>query len=114
MDAAIELARQPADGLLVADVGGAQPAGGQSAEMPARLDEHDALAHPRGLHGGDDAAGRAAVDDDVMDRLRRGGRGGKTREREEDKRAFHGVGPFDKAGFYRGVSSYSTTGALSR
>ena len=43
VDAAVELAGDAADGLLVADVGGAQPAGGQSAEVPARLDQHDAL-----------------------------------------------------------------------
>ena len=64
-DAVIEVARQAADGLLVADVGRAQAAGRQAAQMIRRLDEHDALAHPLGLNRRDDAGRRAAVNDDV-------------------------------------------------
>ena len=61
----VELAGHAADGFLVADVGAAQAAGGQPAEVSARLDEHDAAAHARRLHGRGDAARGAAVDDHI-------------------------------------------------
>ena len=64
-DAAIEVASQAADDGLVADVGGAEPAGREAAQMIRRLDQHDALAHALGLDRRDDAGRRAAVDDDV-------------------------------------------------
>ncbi len=64
-DAAIELARDAADHRLVADVGRAEAAGREPADVPARLDEHDRLAHAPRLHRRGDAPGRAAVDDDV-------------------------------------------------
>src|SRR5437870_4043576 len=63
LDALIEFARDAADGLLVADIGGAQPAGGEAAEVLAWLDEDDRLAHACRLNGRADAAGGAAVDD---------------------------------------------------
>ena len=55
-DALVELAGDAADGRLVADVGGAQAAGGQAAEVLARLDQHDALAHAGRLNRRGDAA----------------------------------------------------------
>ena len=61
----IELAGDAADRLLVADVGGAQPAAGQSAQMFAGLDQQRRLPHPLHLDGGRDAGRRATVDDDV-------------------------------------------------
>ena len=72
-DAVIEVARQAADRLLVADVGGTQPAGREPAEMLRRLDQDDGLAHPLRLNRRDDAARRAAVHDDI-ERFRRGRR----------------------------------------
>ena len=45
--AAVEVARQPGDHVLVADVGVAQPARGHAAEVPPRLHEQHRLA----LHG---------------------------------------------------------------
>ena len=64
-DAVIEVARQAADGLLVADIGRPQAARREPAQVIRRLDEHDALAHPLGLNRRDDAGRRAAVNDDV-------------------------------------------------
>jgi hypothetical protein len=69
-DAAIEIVRQAADRLFVADVGGAEAAGGEPAEMFRRFDKRNILAHPRGLNRRDDAGRRAAVNDEV-ERLRR-------------------------------------------
>ena len=79
-DAAVEIARDAADGLLVADVGGAQSAGGHAAQVLARLDQHDGLAHAGRLDRRRNAARGAAVDDQVIATLwphaeeRRGGR----------------------------------------
>jgi len=56
LDALVELACNSADGFLVADVGGAQAAGGQPTEVLAGLDEDDRFAHACGLHGRADAA----------------------------------------------------------
>lgn len=39
-DGRVEFAGQTADGLLVTDVGGAEAAGGQSAEELRRFDKH--------------------------------------------------------------------------
>ena len=64
-DFGIELARDAADDLLVADVGPAEAAGGEAAEVGAGVDDEDALAHARDLHGGGDSGGSRAIDDDV-------------------------------------------------
>src|SRR5262249_43257423 len=64
-EALVELAGETADGLLVADIGGAEPAGSQAAQVLAWFDQDHALAHAGRLHGCADAAGCAAVDDDV-------------------------------------------------
>ena len=61
----VELAGDAANGLLVADVGGTQPAAGQSAQVCARLDQQRRLAHALHLDGRRDASRRAAVDDDI-------------------------------------------------
>ena len=62
----IELARDAPNCPLVADVGLAEPAGGQSANARGRLDDHDGPAHAFYLDGGGDPRGGAAVDDDVV------------------------------------------------
>ena len=80
--APVKLAGDAADRLLVADVGGPQPAAGQAAQMSARLDEQNALSHPRRLNRRRDAAGRAAVDDDVV----RFVSAGRQREQQQSKR----------------------------
>ncbi len=61
----VELARKPANCLLIADVGCAQAAGTDPAEVPARVDKADGLAHRRGLHRRDHTGGGPAVDHDV-------------------------------------------------
>src|SRR5262249_17895475 len=48
-NAMIELTRDAADGRLVADVRGAQPAGRQAPQKAPGLGDADALAHARGL-----------------------------------------------------------------
>src|SRR5262249_38064918 len=63
--ALVDLPRDSADRALVADVGRPEPAGGHAAEILSRLDEHDRLANWHRLDGRADAAGRAAVDDNV-------------------------------------------------
>ena len=65
-DAAVEIAGDAADGSLVADVGGAQSAGGHAAQVLARLDQHDGLAHAGSLDCRRNAARGAAVDDQVI------------------------------------------------
>jgi hypothetical protein len=62
---AVKLARDAADGRLVADVRLAQSAGAESAQMPAKLGEDDRFAHPGGLHRRCNSGRRAAVDADV-------------------------------------------------
>ena len=66
-DAVIKLARQPADHRLVAGVGPAQSAAGQTAQVLVRADHDHRLAHLLGLHGRGHAGGCSAVDDDVVD-----------------------------------------------
>jgi hypothetical protein len=57
----IALAAAATDGPLVADVGRAEAAGGESAEVLGRLDDDSRFAHPPGLHAGHHPAARAAV-----------------------------------------------------
>ena len=66
-NATVELAREPADRRLVANVGGAEAAGGQATDMPARLDQHGRLPHRAGLDRRHDTARRATVDNEVVD-----------------------------------------------
>ena len=61
----IELAGDAANGRLVADIRGAQPAAGQSAQVFARLDQQRRLPHAVHLHGRRHTGRCAAVDDDV-------------------------------------------------
>ena len=51
-----------ADTARIADVHGAQSAGGHPAQMPARFDQCDSFPHPCRLHGRDHSARRAAID----------------------------------------------------
>jgi len=60
-DARIELTRNPADCRFVADIGGAESAGSQAAQVPAGFDEDRAFAHTRGLHRRRHARRSAAV-----------------------------------------------------
>ncbi len=84
--ALIELAGDAADRLLVADVRAPKAAGGQAADVPARLDQHDALAHAGGLHGRGRAGGSRAVNDHVGP-LR--GRCGRNCKDDEKKSGVH-------------------------
>jgi hypothetical protein len=54
-NAAVELTGQTTDGGLVTNVCGSEPAGGQAAEMEARLEENHSLAEARRLHGSNNA-----------------------------------------------------------
>ena len=65
-DAGVELVREAADGELVAVIGGAEAAGSHAAEVLAGLDDGDGFAESGGFDRGGDAAGSAAVDDDVV------------------------------------------------
>ena len=65
-NAGVELACEAADGELVAVVRGAEAAGGHAAEVLRGLDDGDGLAEARGFDGRGDAAGRAAVNDNVV------------------------------------------------
>jgi hypothetical protein len=58
------LAGEAADGAFVADVGLAEAAAAEAAEVGVGVDEYDGLTEASGLDGGDDAAGGAAVDAD--------------------------------------------------
>ena len=84
-DARVEFAGDAADGLLVADISGAEAAGGQAAEELRRLDEHGRPAFAGRLDGRGDAAGGAAVDDDVL-----GGEGGGQAKQGEQQGAHGG------------------------
>ena len=86
-DARIEFAGQSADRLLVADIGGAETAGGQAAEELRRLDQHGRPAFAGRLDGRGDAAGGSAVDDDIL-----GGEGGGQAE-EGQQQGAHGGAP---------------------
>ena len=86
LDAAIEFAGDAADHLLVADVGPAQAAGGESAEMRAGVDDDGRLAHTNYLDGGGDSGGRRAVDDDVS---LTGLRAGEQGEEQQQVRGSH-------------------------
>ncbi len=98
-DAAVEVAGDAADGSLVADVGGAEAAGGHAAQVLARLDQHDGLAHAGGLDRRRDAARRAAVDDQIIRVFGRtaGGRRDRTRSSSADETRRFGMG-FSLAG----------------
>ncbi len=91
-DPPVEFARQPADDLLVADVGLSEAAGGESALARGRFDDDDGPAHRLRLDAGDDAGAGAAIDDEVaFDRL--GGEGGCGEEQGDGKRSgAHGAG----------------------
>ena len=86
-DGGVELAGDAADGFFVADVGGAESAGGEATEVLGGFNEDGGAAHAGGLDGGGDACGGAAVDDDVEGVG--GGEGGGGEEGEEQERA-HG------------------------
>jgi hypothetical protein len=79
-DAVIELAGQPADGRLVANVRGTQSARGQAADMGAGFHERHGLAQLDRLDGRDDARRSAAEDDDVRLDRRLGRQGGYRRK----------------------------------
>ena len=64
-DAMVELPREAANHRLVAGVGPAKPAGGESAQMLLRADHHDGFVHPLGLNRGGDRARGTAVDQNV-------------------------------------------------
>jgi hypothetical protein len=64
----IKLARQTANGLFVADVGSAESAGSEAAEVPAGLNQHHALTHLRRLDRGGHATRSATVNHHVVDR----------------------------------------------
>src|SRR6185503_19085257 len=57
--------RNPADGRFVADIGGAESAGAQTAQVPASFHDDRPLAHARGLHRRRHAPGGAAVNADI-------------------------------------------------
>ena len=86
-DGGVELAGDAADGFFIADVGGAESAGGEAAEELGGFNEDGGAAHAGGLDGGGDACGGAAVDDDVEGVG--GGEGGGGEEGEEQEGA-HG------------------------
>ncbi len=61
----IELARQPTDGFLVANVGRAKPATRQPAEVLIRTDEDHRFAHALGLDRRNDSGAGLAINDKV-------------------------------------------------
>jgi hypothetical protein len=65
IDAMVEFSCKPADCLFVADIGCAQTARRQPAEVTARFNQDDRLSHSGGLDGGDNAGGRAPIDHNV-------------------------------------------------
>src|SRR5262245_11517189 len=85
LDPLVILAGDAADRRFVPGVGPAEPAGGESADVLARLDQHDRLAHARGLDRGGHAPGGATVNTHV--KLGREGSWGKDEENEEIGRA---------------------------
>jgi hypothetical protein len=48
-------AGNPADGLILAEVGMTEPRRGHPADVPAEDEHTSRLAHPAGLHGGGDS-----------------------------------------------------------
>ncbi len=66
LDSLVEGAGHASDGGFVADVCGTETAGGKTSEVFRRFDEDDGFAHLCDFDGGDDASGRASVDDDVV------------------------------------------------
>ena len=64
-DALVEAAGQPADRPLIPNVGGTEPARSQPADVPARLDEHDAVMHAGDLNRRRHAGRRPAIDHDI-------------------------------------------------
>jgi hypothetical protein len=90
-DALEELQGVAADHRLLAVIGPAEPARHHSAEMLVGGDERDAQTFSGRRHGGNDTAGRAAIDDDVGRGCRalpgrRGWRRGEDDRRDEDHR----------------------------
>ena len=65
-DAAIKLARQPADGRLVPNIRRPQPPRRQPANVLTGFDENHGFPHIRSLHRRRHPSGGAAVDDDVI------------------------------------------------
>jgi hypothetical protein len=63
-DANVELASKAANGALVTDVGLAEAAAAEAAQVGVGVYEYDGVAEVGGLDGGDDGAGGAAVDTD--------------------------------------------------
>ena len=61
----VVFARQAAEDGVVADVGPAEAAAGEAAEVAVLGNEDGGFAHARGLHCGDDTAGGVSIDDDV-------------------------------------------------
>ena len=77
----VELARNPADDLLVTYVGLSESPGGEAADSLGWFDHDDRLAHSFCLHRGGDSRGSSAIDDEI--RLFRDFLGRtKTRDRE--------------------------------
>ena len=73
-DGFVELARYASVGLLVADVGASESAGGESADSARGLYQDHVYPHPLRLHCGRDSGGRSAVHDEI-EWLRSLGRG---------------------------------------
>jgi hypothetical protein len=66
LDSLIEFATNAADGCLVADIGGAEAAAGQAAEVFSRFDDDRGFAHAAGLDRGCHAAAGTAVNYEVV------------------------------------------------
>src|SRR5207249_11244578 len=64
-DARVEFARDAADGGLVADIGGAEPAGTEAAQVASGFDQAGGPAHARGLNCGRDAGRRTAINAEI-------------------------------------------------
>ena len=81
----VEFAGESADRLFPADVGGAEPATGQAADVPAWFDQNDALARPGRSNRGGHAGGGPAVNHDVVvrDCGRGAAKGGEEEEAEQ-------------------------------
>ncbi len=64
-DPVIEPSCQAADGFVFTDIGGCQPAGGESADMVVKTKKKDLLAHASSLNGCGHTSRRATVDEDI-------------------------------------------------
>ena len=66
VDAVVKIAGESSDDRLVAGVGEAEAAAGESAEMFVRTDDHDGLSHLLRLHRGDHGGTAASIDDEIV------------------------------------------------